>query len=99
MNTNETKVDVLARVIPKQISKKTKEGDLVFDGMAVFEVMHRIGLLLVLRPMLTNDFHFYVRNIEGGGKRYADYQSALNAAVVPAVAAQVAMTKAESGSR
>lgn len=81
------RIDVLA--VPKLIGKRTKEGDRVFDGAAVFSVMHRVGDTLVLRPEAAADYHFYVREIGGGPKRYNDYASALNAVGLPATAAQM----------
>ena len=78
--------------VPKLIGKRTKEGDRVFDGLAAFKVLHRIGDLLLLEPE-SNDYHFFVRSIEGGSKRYNDYQSALNAICLPAVAAQVLVSR------
>lgn len=87
MEQVETKVDVLAA--PKLIGKRTKEGDRVFDGVAVFSVMHRAGETLVLRPESTADYHFYVREIGGGTRRFNDYATALNAVGLPATAAQL----------
>ena len=81
------KIDVLA--VPKLIGKRTKEGDRVFDGCAVFSVMHRVGDTLVLCPEAAADYHLYVREIGGGAKRYNDYGSALNAVGLPATAAQL----------
>lgn len=75
-------------MVPKLIGKRTKEGDRVFDGCAVFKVLHRVGDLLLLEPE-SADHHFYVRNIEGGSQRYSDQQAALNALCLPAVAAGV----------
>lgn len=81
--------------VPKLISKRTKEGDQVFDGGAAFGVMHRSGLSLVLRPLDRTDYHYYVRNIEGGVKRFNDYQSALNDAFLPAVVTSIELARAE----
>lgn len=81
------RIDVLA--VPKLIGKRTKEGDRVFDGVAVYSVMHRVGDTLVLCPEASADYHFYAREIGGGTKRYNDYASALNAVGLPATAAQL----------
>jgi hypothetical protein len=78
---------------PKMIGKRTKEGDRVFDGLAVFNVLHRIGEMLVLQPE-GGDYHFYVRSIEGGTRRFTEYQAALNAACLPAVASSVVIARA-----
>lgn len=87
-----------AASIPTRINKRTKEGDRVFDGMAVFRVLHRIGDALVLRREDDpKDYHYYVRNIGGGGKRFLSYQDAINAAALPVVAAQVAIARASYG--
>lgn len=82
------------RPTPKNISRRTKEGDRVFSGIAVFTVVHKIGAALVLKPEIASDFHFYVHSLEGGSKRFNDYQSALNYAALPVVAAQIETARA-----
>jgi hypothetical protein len=97
------KISVLA--VPKLIGKRTKEGDRVFDGVAVFSVMNRAGDMLILCPESSTDYHFYVREIGGGARRYNDYDSALEAVGLPATAAQLdaalettqAMLRAKAG--
>lgn len=81
-------VDVLA--VPKLIGKRTKEGDRVFDGAAVFEVATRVADMLILRPERAEDYHYYVRWI-GSGKsaRFSSYAAALNAIGLPATVEQL----------
>lgn len=87
----------MGKQVPKTISQRTKEGDTVFDGGDVYSVLHRIGLALVLKPVYGNDWHYYVRNIEGGTRRFSDYQDALNHAALPCVVAGVMQSRAEQG--
>lgn len=71
------------------INSKTKEGDQVWDGTQQFDVLSRVGTLLVLRPIHFGDHHFYVRDIKGGSRRFSSYEAALSAVGMPVTAAQM----------
>jgi hypothetical protein len=77
----------------KNISSKTKAGDVVFDGCTRCFVTARIGDSLILRNERTGDF--YSHEIGGASKRHLSEQDAIAAVVVPAVVAQVTIARAQ----
>lgn len=71
----------------KRINSKTSECDTVWDGSTKTDVLRRIGEFLVLRSVSSGDI--FLRNINGGSRRFLTIDEAVQEAVNRTVQAQV----------